>query len=253
MFVLLEASEDDNEDDDKECEEGEEQENHDGTSAQSPQIMFEGNLSKLLQGCKHNTYGETLLSGMIPSASPQLQLAKKGCISFMYKYGAHSILGTSTEYVAKCFWGHQFPVTISPWTAGQLYMVTDSFKAIADSIPVVYASTLKDCIHITEAECEIVKHSRSILPNQAWVRIRDSKYKGNIAQVFNPSLPNGFVAVLIASWNLSYSISQRSALFERSHLLNTKAVSDILCDDTGRIKVQRRKLLYGPPTEKLPP
>ncbi|KAG2352037.1 hypothetical protein BDR07DRAFT_1384917 [Suillus spraguei] len=37
--TIKKASEDDDEDDDKECKEREEQENHDGTSARSPQIM----------------------------------------------------------------------------------------------------------------------------------------------------------------------------------------------------------------------
>lgn len=62
------------------------------------------------------------------------------------------------------------------------------------------------------------------------MRIRDGKYRGDIAQVFNPSLPNGFVTVLIASRNLPYTMSRKSELLERSRLPNTKAVSDILCD-----------------------
>ncbi|KAG2746206.1 hypothetical protein P692DRAFT_20738644, partial [Suillus brevipes Sb2] len=125
-----------------------------------------------------------------------------------------------------------FSVTVSPWTAGQLYVVTDSFKTIVDSIPASHTSALKECILITEAEREVVERSRFELPNQAWVRIRDGKYKGDIARVFNPILPNGFVAVLIASRSLPYPISRRSALLEQARLPNTKAVSDILCDGT---------------------
>ncbi|KAG2101543.1 hypothetical protein BD769DRAFT_1393800 [Suillus cothurnatus] len=169
---------------------------------------FEENPPKSSQDRQGTTNRDTLSSGAIP------------------------VLGTSTEYIAEHFRRHQFPVTISPWAAGQLYVVTDSFKTIVNSIPASHASALKECIRIAEAEREAVERSRSELPNQAWVRIRDGKYKGDIAQVFNPSLPNGFVAVLIASRNLPYPISRRSALLERSRLPNTKAVSDILCDGT---------------------
>ncbi|KAG2067229.1 hypothetical protein BDR04DRAFT_1120628 [Suillus decipiens] len=246
-FVLLKASEDD---DDKEEWDDEEEEqdddDDDGTSVSSPQIMqlpgtlakerlaatinnmvtrFEENPPKSSQGHQGTTYRDTLSSGAILSASHQFQTAKKR----MYLL---RVQRTSTEYIAEHFWRQQFPVTISPWAAGQLYVVTDSFKTIVNSIPASHASALKECIHIAEAEREAVEHSCSELPNQAWVRIRDGKYKGDIAQVFNPSLPNGFVAVLIASRNLPYPISWRSALLKQSCLPNTKVVSDILCDGT---------------------
>ncbi|KAG2123402.1 hypothetical protein BD769DRAFT_1743117 [Suillus cothurnatus] len=186
---------------------------------------FEENSPKSSQDCQGTTNRDTLLSGAIPSASHQFQTAEKR----MYLL---RVQRTSTEYIAEHFRRHQFPVTISPWAAGQLYVVTDSFKTIINSIPASHASALKECIRIAEAECEAVECSRSKLPNQAWVRIRDGKYKGDIAQVFSPSLPNGFVAVLIASRNLPYPISRRSALLKQSCLPNTKAVSDILCDGT---------------------
>ncbi|KAG2134235.1 hypothetical protein BD769DRAFT_1385819 [Suillus cothurnatus] len=239
-FVLLEASEDDDDEEERD------DDDDDGTSVSSPQITqlpgtsakerlaatidnlvtrFEENPPKSSQDRQGTTNRDTLSSGAIPSASHQFQTAEKR----MYLL---RVQRTSTEYIAEHFRRHQFPVTISPWAAGQLYVVTDSFKTIVNSIPASHASALKECIRITEAEREAVERSCSELPNQAWVRIRDGKYKGDIAQVFNPSLPNGFVAVLIASRNLPYPISRRSALLERSRLPNTKAVSDILCDGT---------------------
>ncbi|KAG0703962.1 hypothetical protein DFH29DRAFT_874067 [Suillus ampliporus] len=237
-FLLLEASEDDDDDEDDD-------ENHDGTSVRSPPIMrlpgtsakerlaatiadmvtrFEENSSNSLQGCQGVTYKDTSFSGAILSASRQLQPAEKR----MYLL---CVQRTSTEYIAEHLRRQQIPVTVSPWVAGQLYVVTDSFKTIVNSIPASYGLAFKECVCITEAEREAVERSRSELPNQAWVRIRGGKYRGDIAQVFNPTLPNGFVAVLIASWNLPYPMPQRSrALLERSCLPNSKAVSDILRD-----------------------
>ncbi|KAG2109826.1 hypothetical protein DEU56DRAFT_920264 [Suillus clintonianus] len=244
-FLLLEASEDDDEDEEREEDEAEDVDHRGGTSARSPPTMrlpgtsakerlaatiadmvirFEENPSHSSQGRQGITHRDTSFSDAIVSASGQMQPADKRM------YLLH-VQRASTEYIAEHLRRQQLPVTVSPWVAGQLYVVTDSFKTIVNSIPASHTLALKECLRITEAEREAVERSRSELPNQAWVRIRDGKYKGDIAQVFNPSLPNGLVAVLIASRNLPYPVPRRSqALLERSRLPNSKAVSDILRD-----------------------
>ncbi|KAG2135082.1 hypothetical protein DEU56DRAFT_756723 [Suillus clintonianus] len=244
-FLLLEASEDDDEDEEREEDEAEDVDHRGGTSARSPPTMrlpgtsakerlaatiadmvirFEENPSHSSQGRQGVTHRDTSFSDAIVSASGQMQPADKRM------YLLH-VQRASTEYIAEHLRRQQLPVTVSPWVAGQLYVVTDSFKSIVNSIPASHTLALKECLRITEAEREAVERSRSELPNQAWVRIRDGKYKGDIAQVFNPSLPNGLVAVLIASRNLPYPVPRRSqALLERSRLPNSKAVSDILRD-----------------------
>jgi hypothetical protein len=86
---------------------------------------------------------------------------------------------------------------VSAWIAGQLYVVADSPKTIADSLPFSLYLAVKQYLVIMDEEREMVKHSCSKLPNPAWVRIKHGKYKGDIAQVFDSDLLNDLVVVLI--------------------------------------------------------
>ncbi|KAG1729930.1 hypothetical protein EDB19DRAFT_1832236 [Suillus lakei] len=138
---------------------------------------------------------------------------------------------TTTEYITKHLWKKGFPMTISAWAAGQLYVVAGSPKTIGKSLPLSLYLAVKQYTHIVEEECQAVKCSPSELPNPLWVRIKNSPYRGNIALVFE-QLPNGIVAVLIVLHTFPYAMPRRSrALIERSRLPSDRTVSDIIRDD----------------------
>lgn len=122
-------------------------------------------------------------------------------------------------------------MTISAWAAGQLYVVADSPKTIGEALPLSLYLTVKQYTRIAEEEREAVERSQSELPNPAWVRIKNGKYRGDIALVFE-QLPNGIVAVLIVSRDVPYTMPCRSrALVERSRLPKNNTMSDIIHDD----------------------
>ncbi|KAG0703420.1 hypothetical protein DFH29DRAFT_998559 [Suillus ampliporus] len=122
-----------------------------------------------------------------------------------------SITGNVTDYIAAHLRKKKFDVKVSAWIAGQLYVVADSPKTIAKSLPFSLYLTMKQYVRISDEEREVVERSYNKLPNPAWVRIKHGKYQGDIAQVFNSDLPNGFIA----------------SLLDRSRLPNGNTVSDI--------------------------
>ncbi|KAG2029836.1 hypothetical protein BDR03DRAFT_1017858 [Suillus americanus] len=133
-----------------------------------------------------------------------------------------------TDYVAKHLRKKNFRVIVSAWLAGQLYVLADSPKTISDSLPFSLYLAVKQYVRISDEEREAVERSRRKLPNPAWVRIKNEKYKGDIAQVFDSDLPNDFVAVLVPPWDFPYSMPRGSrSLLDRSRLLNGDAVSNI--------------------------
>ncbi|KAG2129391.1 hypothetical protein BD769DRAFT_1387344 [Suillus cothurnatus] len=140
------------------------------------------------------------------------------------------IPGTATEYVAAHLRKLKFPVTVSAWTPGQLYVVADSPKTISQSLPSSLYLAVKDYTRIKDEECEAVELSRSKLPDTAWVRITRGKYKDDVGRVFK-SKEEDFVEVLIATRDFPYKMPQGTrSLVERSRLPNSKAgqVSDII-------------------------
>ncbi|KAG2108279.1 uncharacterized protein F5147DRAFT_773866 [Suillus discolor] len=138
---------------------------------------------------------------------------------------------TTTEYIAEHLRKKGFAVTISAWLAGQLYMVADSPKTIAESLPSSLHLAVKDYTRIAEEEREAVERTQFELPNPAWLRIKSGEYRGNVAQVFE-HLPNSVVAVLVVARRFPYSMPRGSqALIEWSCLPNNTTVSDIIQDD----------------------
>ncbi|KAG2050580.1 hypothetical protein BDR06DRAFT_974351 [Suillus hirtellus] len=91
---------------------------------------------------------------------------------------------TVTEYIADYLWKKKFLVTLSAWIAGQLYIVADSPKTIADSLPLSLYAAIKKYSHIMDEECGAVEQSQSTLPNPVWMRIKHGKYKGYIGRIF---------------------------------------------------------------------
>lgn len=122
-------------------------------------------------------------------------------------------------------------MTVSAWVAGQLYVVADSPRTIATSLSLSLYLAVKQYTLIAEEEREAVERSQSELPNPAWVRIKNGKYKGDIALVFE-QMPTGLVAVLIVLRDVPYAMPRRSrALVKRSCLPENKTVTNIIHDD----------------------
>jgi hypothetical protein len=118
-----------------------------------------------------------------------------------------SITGNVTDYIAAHLRRKKFAVKVSAWIAGQLYVVADSPKTIADSLPFSLYLAMKQYLVIMDEEREMVERSCSKLPIPAWVRIKHGKYKGDIAQVFDSDLPNDLVAVLVPLRDFPYPMS----------------------------------------------
>jgi ribosomal protein L24 len=121
---------------------------------------------------------------------------------------------------------------VSAWVPGQLYVVSDSSKTIAASLPTSHSLSVKQYIRIADEEREAVKLSYSKLPNPGWVKIKQGKYKDDIGYVFDSEQSNDLVAVLIPPREFPYPMPRGSvALLDRSRLPNDKAVSDITRGD----------------------
>ncbi|KAG2747121.1 hypothetical protein P692DRAFT_20739658 [Suillus brevipes Sb2] len=139
-----------------------------------------------------------------------------------------SILGNVTDYIAAHLRKKKFAVKVSAWIAGQLYVVADSPKTIADSLPFSLYLAVRQYVRISDEEREVVERSYNKLPNPAWVKIKRGKYQGDIAQVFDSDLPDGFVAVLVPPRDFPYPMPPRSrSLLDRSRLPNGNTVSNI--------------------------
>ncbi|KAG1895080.1 uncharacterized protein F5891DRAFT_984535 [Suillus fuscotomentosus] len=138
---------------------------------------------------------------------------------------------TATRYIAEHLRAKKFPVTVSAWLPGQLYVVSDSPKTIAASLPPSHSLSMKEYLHISQEECEMVECSNIQLPNPLWVRIKHGKYKGDIGYIFNPDQSDLFVTVLIPPREFPYDMPQGSvALLDQSRLPKDNTVSDILLD-----------------------
>ncbi|KAG1879005.1 uncharacterized protein F5891DRAFT_1204399 [Suillus fuscotomentosus] len=141
--------------------------------------------------------------GSIPLASLQLPAAK----SRMYLL---HVQRTAAEYIRSHLRNQGFPVIASAWVPGQLYVVADSPKTISESLPISHSLAMKQYIRILQEECEAVERPRSKLPSPAWVRITYSKYKGDIAYVFDSDSSNDFVEVLIPPQDFPYPMPRGS-------------------------------------------
>jgi ribosomal protein L24 len=143
----------------------------------------------------------------------------------------HCIVGTTTEYISAHLRRKGFPVIVSPWLAGQLYVVADCPKTIAESLPLSLYLAVKNYTFISDEERAVVERFQSELPHPAWLRIRSGEYRGDMAQTFEQS-PNGLIEVLIVARRFPYTMPRGSrALIERSRLPNDTTVSDIIRDD----------------------
>ncbi|KAG1904994.1 uncharacterized protein F5891DRAFT_1183654 [Suillus fuscotomentosus] len=136
------------------------------------------------------------------------------------------------DYISEHLRSQGFPVTVSAWAAGQLYVVADSPKAISTSLPTSHSFAVKQYIQISDEEHQAVEHLRSKLPDPGWVRIKYGKYKGDMGYIFDSDQSNGFVTILITFWDFPYPMPGRSvALLDRSRLPNNdQAIRNIIRD-----------------------
>jgi len=143
----------------------------------------------------------------------------------------HCIPGNSTDYITEQLQSQGFHVTVSIWTAGQLYVVADSPRAIMASLPISHAFAVKQYLRVPDDERKAVEHSGSKLPSPAWVRIKHGKYKGNIGYVLNSNPSNHLIAILIPPRCFPYPMPSRSvALLDQFRLPNDQMVRDVICD-----------------------
>ncbi|KAG1892961.1 uncharacterized protein F5891DRAFT_986285 [Suillus fuscotomentosus] len=96
--------------------------------------------------CRH---GLTSRAALIPLSSLEVSAPS----SRMYLL---HIQRTAVEYIAEHLRNQKFSVTVSPWVAGQIYVVADSPKSICDSLPASHGLAVKQCLRITDAEREAV-------------------------------------------------------------------------------------------------
>ncbi|KAG2112352.1 uncharacterized protein F5147DRAFT_771418 [Suillus discolor] len=144
------------------------------------------------------------------------------------------IYRTSTSYIAKHLRRKGFPITVSLWAQGQLYVVSDSPRTISLFLPISLRPSVKEYLYISDEEHEAVKCARLTLPSPAWVKIKTSthhKYHGAIGYVFEESEENdNFMKVLIPPRDFPYPMPQGSvALFDLAHPLTGKLTTDIIC------------------------
>jgi len=145
---------------------------------------------------------------------------------------ANHFLGTATAYIAEHLHGKGFPMTMSPWLPGQLYVVSDSPRTIASALPPSHKFSVKDYHRISDEERVVVEHSTIKFPNPSWVRVKSGMYKGAIGYVFDPDQSDLFVNVLVAVREFPYPMPSGSeALLDRSCLPKDKEVTDIICND----------------------
>ncbi|KAG1791228.1 uncharacterized protein HD556DRAFT_1445494 [Suillus plorans] len=152
----------------------------------------------------------------------------------MYLLNVHR---TVTDYVTEHLRSKKFSVIVSPWVPGQLYIVSESPRAIASSLPISHKLSVKDYLRISDEERAIVEHPQSQLSSPGWVRIIRGKYKDTMAYVTDlksaNESPSGhpLVWVLVALRDFPYPMPKGSvALLDRSRLPAGNAVSDIIRD-----------------------
>ncbi|KAG1865675.1 hypothetical protein C8R48DRAFT_772675 [Suillus tomentosus] len=222
-YILTEADEDD--------EEEEEEEEEEGPSVQLPKVVRD--LGPSVKDRLAATFDAIFdrVKGMVVPSEPRQVHHRETVLSFRAIKDRMYLLHVdrhSTDYVAEHLRSQGFNVTASIWTAGQLYVVADSPRTIAASLPSSHAFAVKRYIRISEEEREAVNGSVSKLPHPAWVRVRYGKHKGDIGYVFDSDQSNGLIAILIPPRCFPYPMPSGSvALLDRLRLPNNQTVRDL--------------------------
>ncbi|KAG2151042.1 uncharacterized protein EDB93DRAFT_1249538 [Suillus bovinus] len=182
-YIITEADEDDEEEEDDDEERG-----SDGVSEQSLKVVrnFGPSAKDRLAATFNNIFDR--VEGTAPSLSELCQA--RHCIAVpssrviggrMYclhvnstfsklilaQHISHDMPGSSTDYIAEHLCHQGFHVTVSIWTAGQLYVVADSPRTITASLPTSHTFAVKQYVLIPDEEREAVDNSCTKLPNPA--------------------------------------------------------------------------------------
>ncbi|KAG1804023.1 hypothetical protein EV424DRAFT_1544818 [Suillus variegatus] len=149
--------------------------------------------------------------------------------SRMYLLHVHR---AATGYITSHLRSKGLPITISAWIPGQIYVVSDSPKTIVSFLPMAHKQSVRDYLHISDEEHQVVECEQPKLPNPGWVRIiQCGKYKGDIGYVYDSEQSDDFVVVLISPQDFPYPVFEKSAaLLDRSRLPENSTVSDITHD-----------------------
>ncbi|KAG2122206.1 hypothetical protein BD769DRAFT_1746834 [Suillus cothurnatus] len=212
MYILDEAEEGDDEEDEYEEDEYEEDEyvevDEDRTSVRKPKVTrMPGPSAKQRLTATFDDMANWFEQNSHSSSQSRQGRTQTAPESRMYLL---DVQRTVTEYIADHLRRNKFPVTLSAWVAGQLYVVADSPKTIADSLPLSLYIAVKRYSRITDEERGAVERSRTTLPNPAWETVE----------------------VLFPTCDFPYPMPQGCrSLVERSRLPQDNSVSDIILDD----------------------
>ncbi|KAG1891580.1 uncharacterized protein F5891DRAFT_986769 [Suillus fuscotomentosus] len=229
MYLDIEANEGDSEEEEEEDGDYDTQDQVD-SSARSPKVTSipgpsaKDTLSKKIDEIYNNA--TKVSSSSRSRISYRAAWSPATLESRMYLLHVHR---TATVYIAEYLHGKGFPVTVSPWLPGQLYVVSDSPKTIASSLPASHKLSVKDYHRISDEERVAVEHSTIKFPNPSWVRVKSGMYKGVIGYVFDPDQSDLFVDVLVITRKFPYPMPAGSeALIDHSRLPKDKEVTDII-------------------------
>ncbi|KAG1872153.1 hypothetical protein F4604DRAFT_1925747 [Suillus subluteus] len=234
IYLDVEADEEDEEEeedgDDEEDVDDNDEQDQGGSSAQSPKVtVIPGPSAKDTLSKKINE---------IYNNATKVSSSSRSCISYRAAWSPTTLENrtyllhvhrTAAVYIAEHLQGKGFSVTVSPWLPGQLYVVSDSPRTIASSLPSSHKLSVKDYHRISDEERLAVESSTIKFPNPSWVRVKSGKYRGAIGYVFDPDQLDLFVDVLVAVREFPYSMPSGSeALLDRSRLPKDEAVTDII-------------------------
>ncbi|KAG1717905.1 hypothetical protein EDB19DRAFT_1921686 [Suillus lakei] len=232
IYLDIEADEGDDEEDEEEDGDDNENDKQDqrGSSARSPKVTVIPGPSAKDTLCRK--IDEIYNNATKASSSSRSRISYRAAWSpttlesRMYLLHVHR---TAVVYIAEYLQSKGFSVTVSPWLPGQLYVVSDSPRTIASSLPPSHKLSVKDYHRISDEERVAVERSTIKFPNPSWVRVKSGMYKGAIGYVFDPDQLDLFVDVLVAVREFPYSMPSGSeALLDRSRLPKDKTVTDII-------------------------
>ncbi|KAG2139300.1 hypothetical protein DEU56DRAFT_912143 [Suillus clintonianus] len=231
IYLDIEADEGDEEEEEDDEDSGDDdKQDQGGSSVRSPKVTVipgpsaKDTLSKKIDEIYNNA--TKVSSSSRRHISLRASRSPTTLESRMYLLHVHR---TAAVYIAEYLQGKGFSVTVSPWLPGQLYVVSDSPRTIASSLPSSHKLSVKDYHRISDEERIAVENSEIKFPNPSWVRVKSGMYKGAIGYVFDPDQSDLFVDVLVAVREFPYTMPSRSeALLDRSRLPKDKTVTDII-------------------------
>ncbi|KAG1797622.1 uncharacterized protein BJ212DRAFT_1305940 [Suillus subaureus] len=235
-YIIVEASEDEDENDDEE----EDNEDEGRQLEQSQKVMHSlGLLAKerlakkindLANRFKENLGNSSQGHCALTSRATSIPLSALKALAPQSRMYLLYIQRTAMEYITEHLQSQNLPITILAWVAGQLYIVADSPKMICDSLPTLHSLAIKQCLCITDAEREAVEGSLFQLPDPAWVKVKHALHRGYIGRV--ESQTESSVKVLIPPSRFPYPMPQGTqALLNQSHLPTNKIISNIIHDN----------------------